>query len=189
MATDKIILLFENVWTGKEGITSIHKTQAITNATWFYDRYKEIFGERPNDEIEEVASELIQKILYADPAVISKIQEKQKENPSNTPLIEGVGEYLMANLKTHFNNIENRKDIPVEELFGKNNNGYINEDEAKFYSISLAVQNNPRYQAKSETEINELFKKELTAQGIHQANFRVYTLKLLERKLKYFKIK
>jgi hypothetical protein len=189
MATQKLISLFENVMAVKDGNMSINKEQALKNANWFYAKYKSVFGERQDDEIEEIAEELIKNILYTDPDKVSENLKKLKENQNDTYQEGAIDEYLMTNLEAHFDGIVNKIIIPVEALFGNNYNGSVWEEEAKHYSILLDIQKNPKYQTKSELEIDELHKKELKALGIHEANFRMFKVKLIERKLNYLKNK
>ena len=189
MVTKKLISLFENVMAGQDGNMSIKNKQALKNANWFYAKYKLVFGERQDDEIEEIAEELIKNILYTDPDTVNEHLKKLKENQNDTLHEGAIEEYLMINLKAHFDGIVNKTIIPVEALFGNNYNGSVWEEEAKYYSILLDIQKNAKYQAKSATEINELHKKELKAVGIHEANFRIFKLKLIERKLNYLKNK
>lgn len=189
MVTKKLISLFENVMDGKGGNVPIKNKQALKNANWFYAKYKAVFGERQDDEIVEIAEELIKNILYTDIDTVNENLKKLKENQNDTYREEAIEEYLMINLKAHFDGIVNRTIIPVEALFGNNYNGSVWEEEAKHYSILLDIQKNPKYQAKSELEIDELHKKELKAVGIHEANFRMFKLKLMDRKLNYIKNK
>jgi hypothetical protein len=189
MVTKKLISLFENVMAGQDGNMSIKNKQALKIANWFYAKYKLVFGERQDDEIEEIAEELIKNILYRDIDTVNENLKKLKENQNDTYHEGTIEEYLMINLKAHFDGIVNRTIIPVEALFGNNYNGSVWEEEAKCYSILLDIQKNPKYQAKSELEIDELHKKELKALGIHEANFRIFNLKLTDRKLNYIKNK
>ncbi len=111
MATQKLISLFEEVRTGKNGIKLINKRQASKDAEWFYKKYKTNYPEMNDAEIEKAAKDLIYRFVFIGEDISSKIEQKIKENsPKNNnlkPSLEtAIGAYLKTKLKNYFKEIE-----------------------------------------------------------------------------------
>jgi hypothetical protein len=114
MATAKLIQLFEDVRTDKNGIiTSTNKKNAKKNAEWFYKKCKAII-QLEDTEIEDLAHKLVNRFLYDDPIVIKEITKQynlKKENPEYdkngklkqiVSLNTRIANHLMKKLKWYF---------------------------------------------------------------------------------------
>ena len=151
MATQKLISLFEEVRTGKDGITKINKSIAQENAVWFYNKCKTKYTTMTNTDIEDEADILIERILRWKELLINNLKNTRKQiNEYNNKLKEGeekkpnpsiessLGSFLIKELKTHFKKVDklvveknSSKKISYNLLFGLKRLDYLPKKNAE----------------------------------------------------------
>ena len=151
MATQKLISLFEEVRTGKDGITKINKSIAQENAVWFYNKCKTKYTTMTNTDIEAEADILIERILRWKELLINNLKNTRKQiNEYNNKLKEGeekkpnpsvessLGSFLIKELKTHFKKVDklvveknSSKKISYNLLFGLKRLDYLPKKNAE----------------------------------------------------------